>query len=75
MSMYEVVDDFEPRGRESRYLPVADGKKYKLSTKAFNHKSEKNLSMALRSFAKRKRLDAKIQTGNGYVIVQMTPKF
>jgi len=28
---YEVVDEFEPRGRESRYLPVADGKKYKLS--------------------------------------------
>jgi hypothetical protein len=32
--------------------------------------------MALRSFAKRKRLTPKIQTsGKGYVIVQMTPKF
>lgn len=73
--VYEVVDDFEPRGRESRYLPLADSKTYKVTLKETGHRGEKNLSMALRSFAKRKRLDAKIQTGQGYVIVRMTPKF
>jgi hypothetical protein len=72
---YEVVEDFEPRGRESRYLPLADAKTYKVTLTETGHRTEKNLSMALRSFAKRKHLDAKIQTGQGYVIVRMTPKF
>jgi hypothetical protein len=66
---YEVVDDFEQRTKPSRYAVLADGRAYKVQTKEFGHRSEKNLSMALRSFAKRHKKRARIQTGDGYVIV------
>lgn len=72
---YEVLDKFEDRQKESKYRSVADGRIYRVGLKEMGHKSSKNLSMALRSFAKRKNLDAKIQTGEDYVIVKMTPKF
>lgn len=72
---YEVVPDFEKRQKDSKYLPVSDGRAYKIGVEDFGHKSAKNLSMALRSFAKRRHKRARIQTGDGYVIVKMEPEF
>lgn len=73
--MFEVLDSFEDRQQDSKYKPVSDGRIYRVSTKEMGHRSPKNLSMALRSFGKRRNLDVKIQTGDDYVLVRMTPKF
>lgn len=73
--MYEVVDGFEKKSVDSKYAPLKDGRAYKVTLVEMGHKSEKNLSMALRSYAKRHQRKARIQTGDGYVIVKMEPEF
>lgn len=73
--MYEVVEDFEQKTKPSKYAPLGDGRAYKVTLAEMGHRTEKNLSMALRSFAKRHHKRARIQTGKGYVIVKMEPEF